>query len=92
MDIDTCIEEYLKMAPYIFPIENLISGSKFGKLFTVARGQQRFDPKPLEDAVKGLVVEDLGERAMQRWIHRCGLKPPETKAQNAKCMAMLCKA
>ena len=63
MDIDTCIDEYLKMAPGIFPIETLISGSKIGKLFTIARGQQRFDPKPLEDAVKGLVVKHLGERA-----------------------------
>lgn len=63
MDIDTCISEYLKMAPSIFPIETLISGSKIGKLFTITRGQQRFDPKPLEDAVKRLVVEHLGERA-----------------------------
>lgn len=63
MDIDTCIDEYLKMAPGIFPMETLISGSKIGKLFTIARGQQRFDPKPLEDVIKGLVVKHLGERA-----------------------------
>ncbi len=63
MDIDTCIDEYLKMAPGIFLIETLISGSKIGKLFIIVRGQQRFDSKPLEDAIKGLVVKHLGERA-----------------------------
>lgn len=63
MDIDTCIDEYLKMAPAIFPIKNLISGSKFGKFFTIARGQQLFDPNPLEDAVKELVAKHLPKRA-----------------------------
>ena len=32
MDIDTCINEYIDMAPEIFPVENIVSGSTLGKL------------------------------------------------------------
>lgn len=91
MDIDTCIDEYLKMAPGIFPIETLISRSKAGKLFTIARGQQRFDPKPLEDAVKGLVLEHLEERAT------AGMDTPlrfeaSRSNENPKCKVYDCRA
>jgi hypothetical protein len=65
MDIDTCINEYIDMAPDIFPIEGAISGSKFGKLIQVVRGRQRFDPLPLEEAVKRLVRKHLAERATE---------------------------
>ena len=65
MDIQTCIDEFLKMAPDIFPVEGLIRGSKFGQLFTVARGRQRFRAEPLELAIKRLVKKYLGDRCTQ---------------------------
>ena len=55
MDIQTCIDEYLKMAPEIFPVEGLIRGSKIVQLLTMARGRQRFKTKPPELAIKRLV-------------------------------------
>src|SRR6266496_1243893 len=63
MDIDTCINEYIDMAPDIFPVEGSISGSNFGKLVKAIRGRQRFDPVPLEEAVKRLVKRHLANRA-----------------------------
>src|SRR6266480_5685903 len=63
MDIDTCINEYLDMAPDIFPVEGVISRSKFSKLVNAVRGKQRFDPTPLEEAVKRLVKRHLADRA-----------------------------
>ncbi len=62
MDIQTCIDEYLKLAPEIFPIEGLIRGSKGGQLANGILGKDRFNPKPLELAVKRLVKKYLGER------------------------------
>jgi hypothetical protein len=64
MDVDTCIKEYIDMAPEIFPLENIVSGSKLGKLVKVATGKHRFDPKPLETAVKRLVQRHLGPKAL----------------------------
>lgn len=63
MDIDTCINEYINMAPEIFPVENIVSGSTLGKLVNVAKGKHRFDPTPLEMAVKRLVQKHLGDKA-----------------------------
>ncbi len=61
MDIQTCIDEYLEIAPDVFPVESSIGGSTVGRLLKVARGRQRFDPKPLEAAVKRLVEKHLGD-------------------------------
>ncbi|KAI9854152.1 MAG: hypothetical protein M1813_001359, partial [Trichoglossum hirsutum] len=63
MDVDTCINEYLDIAPKIFPVEDVISRSTLGKLVRVVRGRQRFDPVPLEEAVKRLVRKHLAGRA-----------------------------
>ena len=63
MDIDTCINEFLDMAPEIFPIEDVISGSGVGQFMKVARGKQRFNPLPLEVAVKRLVKKHLADKA-----------------------------
>ncbi len=63
MDIDTCISEYIDMAPNIFPVEGAVSGSDFSKLVKAIRGKQRFDPVPLEEAVKRLVKKHLENRA-----------------------------
>lgn len=60
MDIQTCFDEYSKMAPEIFPIEGLLQTSGFGRLYTVVRGQQRFDVEPLESAIKRCLREYLG--------------------------------
>ncbi|KAL3422240.1 kinesin light chain [Phlyctema vagabunda] len=64
MDVDSCIKEYLAMAPNIFPIETLISGNKFSKFLKGAKGKARFDSKPMEQAIKNLVqtrLRALGE-------------------------------
>ena len=61
MDIETCIDEYLNMVPEIFPVEDRMGGSAMGKLLKVVRGRQRFDPKPLEAAVKRLVKRHSGD-------------------------------
>ena len=63
MDIDTCINEYIGMTPNIFPVEGAISGSDFNKLMKAIRGKQRFDPVPLEEAIKRLVKKHLADRA-----------------------------
>ena len=65
MDIKTCIEEYIKMSPEIFPVEGLFQKSKVGQLFTVARGTQRFQAEPLEKAIKRLVKKNLGHRSTE---------------------------
>ena len=65
MDIQTCIDEYLNMAPDIFPVEGIISGSKIGQLVTVARGRQRFKAKPLELAIRRLVKKHLKQRSTE---------------------------
>jgi hypothetical protein len=64
MDIDTCIAEYLNMAPEIFPLKNIVSGSGFGVYATAMMGTPQFDPRPLEMAVKRLVTRYLGDRAV----------------------------
>jgi hypothetical protein len=38
MDVDTCINGYLDMAPDICPVKGVISGSKFGRLMGVIGG------------------------------------------------------
>jgi hypothetical protein len=63
MDVDTCINEYLDMAPAVFPVEGVISGSNLSKFVKAVRGKQRFDPAPLEEAVKRLVEKHVTDRA-----------------------------
>jgi hypothetical protein len=63
MDVGTCIKEYLDMAPDIFPVEGFVSGHKVTKAMKAAFGKQRFDPTPLEEAIKRLVEKHLGDRA-----------------------------
>ena len=62
MDIQTCIDEYLRLAPEIFPVEGLIQRSSVGKVYKILRGRQRFQAQPLELAIKRLVKKYLGER------------------------------
>ena len=65
MDIQTCIDEYLELAPKIFPVEGLIRGSKVGKFVKGMRGRQRFKAKSLELAIKRLVKKHLRERSAE---------------------------
>ena len=65
MDIQTCINEYLELAPDIFPVEGLVGGSKIAKFCTVTRGRQRFKAEPLELAIKRLVEKYLRERSLE---------------------------
>lgn len=73
MDIDSCIKEYINMAPKIFPLEGIISGSKLGRLVKVAKGEQRFKPTPFETVIKELIRDRLqtrpsdGENTMLRF-------------------------
>ncbi len=65
MDIQTCIDEYLRLAPEIFPVEGLVGGSRVGRFFKILRGRQRFQAEPLELATKRLVKKYLGERSTE---------------------------
>jgi hypothetical protein len=47
----------------MFLVENIVSGSTLGKLVKVVKGKHRFDPTPLEIAVKRLVQKHLGPKA-----------------------------
>ena len=70
MDVEECIEEYLNMAPMIFPREGFIASQSFYHVLTAAWGQNPFDPIPLEKAIKNLVKERFqsskGENAALR--------------------------
>ena len=63
MSVETCIEEYLAMAPEIFPEQGAISTSRFGKLATLIKGTQKFSATPFEKIIKRLVKKYLGQRA-----------------------------
>jgi hypothetical protein len=52
MDIDMCIYKDLELVPLVFPKEGFVSASKFARAFKGAAGLARFDPQPLEKAVK----------------------------------------
>jgi patatin-like phospholipase/acyl hydrolase len=59
MKIDDCIQEYLELAPKIFPTEGFVVRSKPSKLFKAVRGSARFDAMALENEVKKLVEKYL---------------------------------
>ena len=60
MDVDTCISEYLSMAPEIFPEEDFVSKSKLGKLWKGVKGTSRFDADKFEKIVKHMVFAASG--------------------------------
>ena len=64
MDVDACITECRDMAPEIFPVENTFGQSALGKSIKLVRGKDRFDPRPLESAIKRLVKKYLGDEAI----------------------------
>lgn len=91
MDIDSCINTYIDMAPKIFPVEGIMSGSRLGKLLSAARGLQRFNPAPFEAAIKTLIKDHLtarsiaGENTLLRFEaaveHRCKMY-----VQHSRCL------
>ena len=60
MDVQTCIDRYLAMAPKIFPKEGFVSGSKVGRFFKGMKGDARFNEVALEECIKTLVVVKFG--------------------------------
>jgi hypothetical protein len=60
MDIETCIQIYLDLVKKVFPTEGAVSRSKLGILGNLVRGNNRFDEKPLESALKELISEHVG--------------------------------
>ena len=63
MDIDSCIKEYLDMAPTIFPTKSLFSGSKLGKLMKGITGKPQFNPDAFETVIKKLIADHLKTRS-----------------------------
>jgi hypothetical protein len=63
MDIQTCIDTYLEMAPTIFPIEGAISHSTLSRGLKMILGKERFDPKPLENFLQSTVTKYVGDRS-----------------------------
>jgi hypothetical protein len=59
MTIDQCIQEYLKLAPKIFPEEGFVAGSKALKFFKGLHGTTRFDATTLEKEMKKLIDKYL---------------------------------
>ena len=83
MNIQTCIDEYLKMAPDIFLVKGLFQGSKIRQFFTIARGRQRFKAKPLELIIKRLVKKHLGDRCIKGEETPFRFKATEHQADHA---------
>lgn len=63
MDIDTCINSYLDMAPDIFPEESRLSKTTLWQTKKAIASQNRFQAAPFETAIKRLVRDQLGDRA-----------------------------
>lgn len=63
MDVDTCIAEYIKLGPRIFPKEGKIAGSKVSRLVKVLSKKSRFNPESLEIAIQEMVEERLVTRS-----------------------------
>ncbi len=82
LDVDTCIEQYLSLAPEIFPEEGFVSGSTLGKLFKGARGTARFDGDRLESFVKDLVSEKFKDTGPDTLFDSV-----QTNAQSSSCRA-----
>lgn len=88
MDLNSCINCYLSMAPAVFPLENRVSSSAIMKLCGLLRGKERFKPKPLEDFIQRLIEDRLnndqrngksGNELMLQFEATADLKSPECK-------------
>jgi hypothetical protein len=55
MDVQTCIDEYINLAPKIFPLEGFMSRLSVVKASKLILGRYRFDARPLEQEIKRLV-------------------------------------
>jgi hypothetical protein len=61
MDVQTCIDEYIKLAPKIFPLEGFVSRKSFVKASKLLLGRYRFNPLPLEQEIRSLVRLSLND-------------------------------
>ncbi|KAE9379634.1 hypothetical protein N431DRAFT_364884, partial [Stipitochalara longipes BDJ] len=80
MDVQTCIDEYIKLAPRIFPLEGFVSRRSLTKAYKVLLGRYRFDPRPLEQEIKRLVNERFNDAKERRGVRmRSELAPDRCK-------------
>jgi hypothetical protein len=63
MDVQTCIDEYVRLAPRIFPLESSASKMSIIKVSKMILGKTRFDPRPLKQEMKGLIGKHLENRS-----------------------------
>src|SRR5256885_1553216 len=63
MNIEDCINEYLEMAPKVFPVENRIKRTKPAIFYGLWRGKERFDAKPLENFLQELIAAKVEGRS-----------------------------
>ena len=78
MDVQTCINEYLDMAPEIFPKEGFVSRSKVGKFVKGMKGDARFNEEALEKCIKKLVAVKFGKLGENTALgnNSAGAEPP----------------
>jgi hypothetical protein len=63
MDIQTCIDTYLGMAPDIFPLEGPVSKTKTIKILKILIGRRRFPAEPLEKKLQDIISKHTGDRS-----------------------------
>ena len=63
LDVETCIAEYIKLGPRIFPAEGRISGHKLSKVIKFLANKPRFKPESLEFAIQDMVETWLASRS-----------------------------
>jgi patatin-like phospholipase/acyl hydrolase len=63
MDVDTCIAEYIKLGPRIFPEESSVNSNKITKLVKVLMKLPRFKSDSLEAAIQEMVERRLTIRS-----------------------------
>jgi hypothetical protein len=66
MDVETCIDQYIKLASKIFPVETILAKSQFVKLTKALGGHDRFDPAPFEIEIKKIISDYLADRSEQK--------------------------
>jgi hypothetical protein len=55
MDVETCIDKYIKLSREVFPEDNMVSRLKLVQWMQVTSGSDRFDHKKLERVIKDIV-------------------------------------
>jgi hypothetical protein len=80
MDVQTCIDEYINLAPKIFPVEGLVSRRSLVKASKLLLGRHRFDARPLEQEIQRLVSVTFKDATQGRGVRmRSELAPDQCK-------------